>query len=207
MEILIVAATARELEPSLLFLKDQEIDTLITGVGMVETAFALGNKLAAKKYDLLINVGVAGSFSPLLQLGDVVEVEQDQLIELGAQDGEQFLTIEDLGLGQYLFVPALRADPIPKTGLEKVHGITVNTVHGNADAIESISKRFSGSVTIESMEGAAAFLAAEKKSISALQVRAISNYVEHRDTSRWDIPLAIEKLHEWLRRYVVCLRS
>lgn len=203
MEILIVAATKYELEPSLPFLHEQGIDVLVTGVGMVETAFALGEKLATKQYDLLLNVGIAGSFSSDLLIGDVVEVVQDRLIELGAQNREKFLSIEEMGFGQSLFFSNSIAGTIAPTGLQQVHGITVNTVHGNAIAIEAVRKRLENNLTIESMEGAAVLHAAHKKNTPVIQVRAISNYVEPRDTSRWDIPQAIQKLHEWLRGYLI----
>ncbi|MFD2743051.1 MULTISPECIES: futalosine hydrolase [Sphingobacterium] len=203
MEILIVAATEREIKPSLPILQELEIDVLITGVGMVETAFALGERLATKKYDLLLNVGIAGSFSPDLPLGSVVEVTQDQFIELGAQNREEFLSIEEMGFGQSLFFSNSIAGTIAPTGLRQVHGITVNTVHGNAIAIEAIRKRLAENLTIESMEGAAVLHAAHKRNTPVIQVRAISNYVEPRDTSLWDIPQAIQKLHEWLRGYLI----
>lgn len=203
MEILIVAATERELKPSLLLLHEREIDVLVTGVGMVETAFALGEKLTAKHYDLLLNVGIAGSFSSDLTIGDVVEVVQDRLIELGAQNREEFLSIEEMGFGQSLFSSNSIVGTIAPTGLQQVHGITVNTVHGNVVAIEAIRKRLENDLTIESMEGAAVLHAAHKKNTPVVQVRAISNYVEPRDTSRWDIPQAIQNLHEWLRGYLI----
>lgn len=203
MEILIVAATEREIKPSLPILQELEIDVLITGVGMVETAFALGERLATKSYDLLLNVGIAGSFSPDLPLGSVVEVTQDQFIELGAQNREEFLSIEEMGFGQSLFFSNSIAGTIAPTGLRQVHAITVNTVHGNAIAIEAIRKRLAENLTIESMEGAAVLHAAHKRNTPVIQVRAISNYVEPRDTSLWDIPQAIQKLHEWLRGYLI----
>ena len=203
MEILIVAATKHELEPSLPFLHEQGIDVLVTGVGMVETAFALGEKLAAKQYDLLLNVGIAGSFSSDLLIGEVVEVVQDRLIELGAQNREEFLSIEEMGLGQSVFFQNSIAGTITPTDLRQVHGITVNTVHGNAIAIEAIRKRLAESLTIQSMEGAPVLHAAHKQNTPVVPVPAISNYVEPRDTSRWDIPQAIQKLHEWLRGYLI----
>jgi len=38
------------------------IDLLISGIGMVAKAFWLGKYLSAKKYDFVINTGIAGSF-------------------------------------------------------------------------------------------------------------------------------------------------
>ncbi|MFD2598118.1 futalosine hydrolase [Sphingobacterium corticis] len=205
MRILIVAATSGEVQPSLLFLKEQGIDVLITGVGMVETAFALGERLAQTQYDLLLNVGVAGSFSRAIQIGDVLGVSADRLIELGAEDGEQFLPIEEMGLAESVFKVGVLTN-LPPTGLPDVKAITVNTVHGNNDSIEMLSKRLDGAV-LESMEGAAVLFAAKKKGVSVMQVRAVSNYVERRNTSSWNMPLAVEKLNEWLQRYLHSLLS
>ena len=51
---------------------------------------------------------------------------------------------------------------------------------------------------IESMEGAAFLMAASEMKCYSIQVRAISNYVEKRDKSKWEIPLAIENLNKTL---------
>jgi len=63
------------------------IDLLHTGIGMVNTAFHLGSYLAANQPDVAINLGIAGSFSRSIQLGEVVEVRTDIFSVLGAQDG------------------------------------------------------------------------------------------------------------------------
>ena len=57
---------------------------------MVSTAIAVTNALKSNHYDLVINAGVAGSFNRSLEIGDVVEVNEDYLSELGAQDGIDF---------------------------------------------------------------------------------------------------------------------
>jgi futalosine hydrolase len=43
----------------------------------------------------------------------------------------------------------------------------------------------------ENMEGAAVALACQQLSVPLLEVRGISNLVEDRDTSRWNLPLAM----------------
>ena len=204
MKILIVAATKEEIAPSIPFLEQKEIDFLVTGVGMVATAFALGQKLQIPHYDLIVNVGIAGSFTPELRIGEVVHVTKDRLSELGAEDKESFMSIEDLGFGQSLFEPKPNTATKKLETLRKADGITVNTVHGNALSIQKIAASLH-TTTVESMEGAAVFFAAEKSSIAVVQVRAISNYVEPRDKSRWDIPLAVKNLNDWLKDFVLSL--
>jgi futalosine hydrolase len=76
---------------------------LITGVGMVATAFALGRELATNHYDMAINLGIAGSFDRGIALGDLVEITQDTIAELGAEDDETFLPINQMGFGEGTF--------------------------------------------------------------------------------------------------------
>jgi futalosine hydrolase len=226
MRILIVAATQAEIEP--LFevgslksevlsqklgntntllpaynseLKTPDLRLLITGVGMVATAFALGRHLAVNQYDLAINLGIAGSFTRSLNLGEVVEVTTDVLAELGAEDGDTFLPIEQLGFGEGIFnasttVSNLFRHTTPaekKLLLKQVSGITVNSVHGNDQAISKIRDRLDP--TVESMEGAAFFYACKQAGLPCIQIRAVSNYVEKRNRDNWKIGLAIKNLN------------
>jgi futalosine hydrolase len=214
MKILIVAATQGEIEPLFQVKSDEfqvmsnanpELITqnhiLITGVGMVATAFALGRHLATNQYDLAINLGIAGSFNRSLDLGEVVEVTTDMLAELGAEDDEQFLPIEQLGFGESVFSASttlsgiFSQNDIAGEGLLLKHttGITVNTVHGNEQAIAKVTGRLD--VQVESMEGAAFFYACRKAGVPCLQIRAVSNYVEKRNRDGWQIGLAIKNLN------------
>jgi futalosine hydrolase len=65
---------------------------------MVFTTFYLSSILVNEKYDYAINVGVAGAIDKSIGLGEVVNVVQDYFYELGAEDGENWLDINDLGL-------------------------------------------------------------------------------------------------------------
>ena len=63
---------------------------------MVNTAITLTKELMKTKYDLVINMGVAGSFSNELNNGDVVEVVEDNFCEIGfvrCADARVFLTL------------------------------------------------------------------------------------------------------------------
>src|SRR5580692_8781989 len=122
MRILVVAATEAEVRNLI-----SKSEILITGVGMVATAFALGRHLSVNQYDLAVNLGIAGSFDRNIALGEVVEIAEDQFSELGAEDGEVFLTINQLGFGEGMFSSTFK---LPDSfGLKKVSAITVNTVH------------------------------------------------------------------------------
>lgn len=209
MKILIVAATRFEVQPLLDQLellnnvgdnficgklKNSQINILITGVGMVATAYFSG-KFLSKDYDWALNIGICGSFNRNLDLGTVVNVYEDCFSELGAEDGNLFLSLDDLKLNGISKVSTIKL-PVSNSLIEmlpKVNGITVNTVHGNKNSIEKVVKKFHP--IVESMEGAAFMFACENEGIPNLQIRAVSNYVELRNKQTWNIPLAIENLN------------
>jgi len=195
MKILIAAATAEEIS----ILKEidtygHEIDFLITGIGMVPTAYMITRQFAASEYDLAINIGLAGSFDRSLEIGEVVRVEVDHLSEVGAEDGDNFLTLEEMGL-EGLSSVSMEIDYHSDTlnSLPVVSGITVNTVHGNEASIEKIVHRLNPS--IETMEGAAFLFVCKREKTMAIQLRSISNYIEKRNRENWNIELALSNLH------------
>ncbi|HRG58536.1 MAG TPA: futalosine hydrolase [Bacteroidia bacterium] len=216
MKILLVSATALEINPfvsslgkaqllnkhlSKYFYHDLEIDVLVTGVGMVFTAFYLGIQLNNQKYNLVINAGVAGAIDKELQLGEVVHVVQDYFYELGAEDNASWLSISDLGLlsnndlpytangltnQNFLNIPQLNS-------LKQVKAHTVNKVHGHLQSIEIMKQR--SQAQIESMEGAAFLFCCLKMDVPCVQIRAISNYVEVRNKANWKMIEAVEGLN------------
>ncbi len=204
MKLLLVAATLPEIQPLLsAFAINGETDdkvigkhsvsVLITGAGMVPTAFALGRRLSERSYDLAVNAGIAGSFNFDLKLGEVCLVKTDTFAELGAEDGDEFLSFDHLGLG----TSSQAAHPHPglvTDGLKEVSAITVNKVHGNEFTIAKAIARFSPQ--IESMEGASFFYACNQSNIPCIQIRAISNYIARRNKEKWDIGLAVKNLNE-----------
>lgn len=215
MNILVVAATRSEIEPLLsvvgselsvagnqsysLTTHNAQLTTLITGVGMVATAYALGRHLAVQPYDLAINLGIAGSFDRSIELGEVVEVTHDTLGELGAEDGELFIPIETLGFGESQYAATASLSSIyADARLKQVSGLTVNTVHGNPQTIEKLSSRLP--VQVESMEGAAFFYACQQAGVPAMQIRAVSNYVEKRNRDAWKIGSAIKNLNSFAEK-------
>jgi futalosine hydrolase len=197
MRILIVAATAAEIAP---LQQRPDVEILITGVGMVAAAARTSGALARTRYDLALNLGICGSFDPALSPGTVVHVVSDGMPELGAEDGDTFLSIGELGLlrgdappfsNGRLVNAAVPANPVLKC-LPAVHGITVNTVHGNEPSIAETVRRFAPQ--IESMEGAGFMYACLIQAVPFAQVRAVSNMVERRNRSAWKIDEAIAGL-------------
>jgi len=213
--VLVVAATEAEVRPFVAGLGrastvgpkvtrypdgGHDIDVLISGVGMVATATWCSRLLSAQRFDLALNLGVCGSFKPEIFPGSVVHVVSDRLAELGAEDGDAFLTIQDmklLGDDEFPFTGGRLVNvspPLlgPLASMRAVNGITVNTVHGDVDSIARVTKRFSPDV--ESMEGAAFMYACLIESVPFAQVRAVSNMVERRNRAGWKLDEAIANL-------------
>jgi futalosine hydrolase len=181
---------------------DHSVHILTTGVGMVATAAWCSRELSASRYDLALNVGLCGSFDLSLVPGTVVHVVSDCLPELGAEDGDRFVSLEELGLEDRLDARSgcaqLRNPAPPKIGvlerLPKAKGITVNTVHGHERSIAAVVERLHPQV--ESMEGAAFMYACLMHEVPFAQIRAVSNVVERRKRGAWKVQEAIDALGE-----------
>lgn len=215
MRILVVTATPFEVAPLVNRLRhvsdtglrsasyrfrDHDVDVLTSGVGMVATAAWCSRACAAEHYDLAVNIGLCGSFDPALSPGAVVHVTSDRLPELGAEDGDAFLDIQQLqllGENEFPFEGGMLvnvAPPLlaPLSELPQVAGITVNTVHGNERTIAEARARYRPDV--ESMEGAAFMYSCLVAGVPFAQVRAVSNAVERRNRGAWKIDQAIGAL-------------
>lgn len=208
MKILIVSATEKEISLLLQTIgiknyvgdhlrvckhKNLDVDVLLTGVGMTAAAFWLG-KMLSGKYDVALNFGLAGSFNKDLPLGSIVNVVQEHFSELGAEDGEKFVLLKELGLDGISEVS--NESKIANKALETIPivcGITVNKVHGNEKSIESVFNQFHPNV--ESMEGGAFLFSCKHEKIPCAEIRCISNFVERRNRTKWNVPLAIKNLN------------
>jgi futalosine hydrolase len=176
----------------------------VTGVGMVPTSARCARALAQTGYDLAMNVGICGSFDPGLPPGTVVHIVSDEIAELGAEDGDAFLPINEIVASADRIVR--NTNPPPNAALAKlpaVTGITVNTVHGNAASISAVVARCRPQV--ESMEGAAFMFACRLSGVPYAQVRAVSNIVERRDRSQWKVHEAIDALASTARTILEAL--
>jgi futalosine hydrolase len=215
-KIIIVAATAFEIQPFIEFLKQNaqqkynplfgqngyEFDVLITGVGIANTAFMLGKAFGKKPYDFALNVGVAGSFNRKILRGDVVEVVSEQYGDLGVEEADgRFTDMFELGLidkdnKPFKDAKLLNTKPLKLKTAKLVSGITVQKVHGFTDSIEAVLTKYP--VDIETMEGAAFFQACLTEGVAFSEIRAISNYVEPRNRENWKMKEAIENLNAYM---------
>jgi futalosine hydrolase len=131
-----------------------------------------------------------------------VHVVSDRLAELGAEDDDAFLSIQELtllGENEFPFRGGRLVNATPPSNaalarLPAVDGITVNTVHGNERSIAAVARRFNPQV--ESMEGAAFMYSCLVHGLPFAQVRAVSNVVERRNRGAWKLADAIGNLGE-----------
>lgn len=208
MKVLVTAATQPEIKPLMSWLEEEvtinrqiEVEVMITGIGMFSTAYHLGKYFAKNKPDLAIQAGIAGSFQHSWPIGETVVIEQEVLGDLGVEDNDQYKDLFDIGLWN-ADMPPFTHNYLPNTTtlgqhLLRAKGVTVNMVSGSAATIARLEEKYQPD--IESMEGAAFHYCCLMENIPFLQLRTISNYVEVRDKSKWNIPLAVTNLNNTLR--------
>lgn len=214
-KLLIVSSTAAELTPLQTFFLcppfpefqistvNRHIDVLITGIGMAAAAFQMG-KIPPLKYSALIQAGIAGSFSEQLKLGTVCNVTEDCFSELGAETADGFISADAMNLPMDYKFKLHTPTHLKIPEWKKVKGVTVNTVSGRDASIAALRARFNPD--IESMEGASFAMACMHLHYQGLQLRAISNRIENRNATAWNIPLAIEQLNAQLIE-LICLNN
>ncbi len=211
-KILIVSATLAEVKPLIdhfsfdsntFNFNDYHIEVLISGVGIIASTFALTQKLCLSKVDLVINIGVAGTFSDQILNGEVVEVIEEQMADFGAENDNEFLSLFDLKLleeSKFPFSGQSILNENPITSLRKVKSITSTTAHGNETTIKKIKEKHQSD--LETMEGFSIFYVCKINNVQFAQIRSISNKVEKRDREKWELSLSIKNLNEYLINYL-----
>ncbi|MDR1552318.1 MAG: futalosine hydrolase [Prevotellaceae bacterium] len=202
MKILITAATSLELQKIREKAKSMHncnIDFCITGTGCAFTAYMLTKKLQNAKFDLVLNIGIAGSFAKDIAIGATVIVENEIFGNLGITYPNKFSTLFDenfINANEYpftngkLFCKYVNCFNI--TNLRSVCGLTVDAASGEQNQIDERKKMFNAD--IETMEGAAFFYVCLSEKIPFLEIRTISNCIEPRNKNKWKVSLAIENL-------------
>ena len=219
MEVLIAAATESELTRTIKQCKSQWIEQpqgvfthgsvsvsfIVTGIGMIRTARAMGSVLAQYQPDLCINAGIAGAFPDKFAIGDVVHVVQETVADFGAEDQNgQLLTPDQLQLPGDLDLALMINHSAANFGfLPKAKGLTVNRVSGHNSTITSRLATYDAD--IETMEGAAFFYCCLASNVEFLQIRAISNIIEPRNKDNWDIEGALSNLNVQLMEILTSL--
>ncbi|HEU5166127.1 MAG TPA: futalosine hydrolase [Chitinophagaceae bacterium] len=202
--ILVVAATAKEINPFIELTRTvgfkNNVDILISGIGLTASTYHLAKQLALKKYGLVIQAGVAGSFDLKIPLGSVVAVKQDTIADQSVIELEKLKTLFDLKLvpqDQYPYKKGWLINPnkdiLKKTKLRIVKGISVNQISTSKQMIRFYRDVFDPAT--ESMEGAALHYVCLMEKIPFIQIRSISNYIGERNKKKWDMNESIANLN------------
>jgi len=213
MQILLVSATEMEIKPFLLsdLKKLDTIDVLITGIGIPATMYHLTKSLIEKKYDLVIQAGVGGSFSKKIKLAEVVLVSRDIFADIGAKEKGKFIPLSVMGLqdaNEYPYEDGWlinKNEALKTKKFQAVKGITISTITDDKKHIKEMVKHFAADV--ESMEGAALHYICLQQTVPFIQLRAISNKVGDRDKRKWKMKKAIENLNTELSKLLKELTS
>ena len=211
--ILVAAATAKEINPFIESLKESQfntnnIDILIHGIGLTASTYHLIKQLELKKYALVLQAGVAGSFDVKIPPGTVVAVKQDTIADQSVVELKKLKTIFDLKLvpnDQHPYKNGWLLNPNKKiltgTGLKIVKGISVNQISTSKQMIQFYRDTFDPAT--ESMEGAALHYVCLMENIPFLQIRSISNYIGERNKKKWDMMDSIINLNKSLTAVII----
>jgi len=208
--ILVVAATAKEIDPFIDLTRSgsfTNVDILISGIGLTASTYHLSKQVGIKKYQLVIQAGVAGSFDLNIDLGQVVAIKQDTIADQSVIELEKLKTLFDLNLvpqDQYPYKKGWLINPnkdvLKKTRLKIVNGISVNQISTSKQMIKFYRDTFDP--VTESMEGAALHYVCLMENTPFLQVRSISNYIGERNKKKWNMMDSIINLNESLIRII-----
>ena len=203
--ILVIAATAKEINPFIELTRTGDlknnIDILISGIGLAASTYHLAKQLALKKYDVVIQAGVAGSFDLTIPLGSVVTVKQDTIADQSVVELEKLKTLFDLKLvpqDQYPYKKGWlinqNKDLLKKIKLKIVKGISVNQITTSNQMIKFYRDVFDP--VTESMEGAALHYVCLMENVPFIQIRGVSNYIGERNKKKWDMMDSIINLNK-----------
>ena len=207
---LVVAATAKEISPFINLARTGQFtstDILISGIGLAASTYHLTRQLALKRYDLVIQAGVAGCFDPDIELGEVLTIERDTIADQSVVELQKLKTLFDLKLlpqDQYPYKKGWlinpRKDFIKQAKLKIVRGVTVNQISTSKQMIKFYRDIFDP--VTESMEGAALHYVCLMENIPFLQIRSISNYIGERNKKKWNMMDSIINLNNELVRII-----
>ena len=123
MEILLVAATAKEIEPFFEYYRNtkrrQDVDVLITGIGLTAATYHLLKQISLKKPGLIVQAGVAGCFDKKIPLGTVVAVKKETIADQSVIELKRLKTLFDLDLVPHDQFPFTKGWLVNKTEVLK----------------------------------------------------------------------------------------
>ena len=189
-------------------------EILVGGVGGASMSWALQKRFTSGTLPaLVINPGIAGSYTASLTPGDVVIPRSDCFADMGVDDNGTFLSLFSANMAdpdRWPFSDSRihctgRAFDLLSKDYPVVTAATVNMASGSQQVIDRIKDAWNPD--IETMEGAWLAYACAVMHIKWLSVRAVSNMVEPRNLKNWNIPLALGRLEKELTGILRIIRT
>ncbi len=204
-------------------LGEHDVAMATTGIGKANAAGISAMLLLHLRPALVVVCGCGGAYpSSGLSLGDLALASEELYADEGAITPNGFMCMSEMGLpllernGTRYFnsfptdqhLTDLAATSLnafaakTKCSLSIGRFITVSTCSGTDTRARGIETATGG--ICENMEGAAVAQMCRMFDADFVELRAISNMVETRDLSRWDLPGAMQRAQEallyWLQR-------
>jgi futalosine hydrolase len=178
------------------------------GMGKVNAAHTATVMITEFDPEALIVFGIGGAYpSSGARIGDVVLAREEIAGDEGVLTHDGFRDTEYIGIpllktaSSVIYTTYPAAEPLLERSLRalraaamdrrNVHAgpfVTLSTCTGTSQRARELEGRYHG--LCENMEGAAAAQVAAIHEIPWIEVRGISNIVEDRDLTKWDIPAA-----------------
>lgn len=204
----------------------KDVVYIVSGMGKTNAAHAATLLAECFSLDLVILFGVGGAYpSTGLSIGDVAVAEKEIYGDEGVLDnkgfhGTEFIGIPLLKRGRKRYFNEFLLDQrflkmalgISKrithhasliTAVKSGAFVTVSTCTGTRKRALELEKRFDA--LCENMEGAAVAHICALYGVPLIEIRGISNIVEDRDRSKWDIPLAAENCRKAVKELLTRL--
>lgn len=179
----------------------------VGGVGKVNAALATAIIIERQKPALVINTGCGGAYPGSgLTVGDLAVADEEIHGDEGVLTTEGWLDFRQMGFPLAKCGDTRYYNRLPLTGSrvertnetagrsgDRLHRgafVTVSTCSGTRRRGEELEERY-GAI-VENMEGAAVAQVCLLYGVECLEIRGISNMVDERDMSTWDIPRAVE---------------
>ncbi len=197
-KLLLVSATFAEVKHIFHSKHDMNIinysantDILITGIGILPTSYYLTKHLTNNKYEMVINIGIAGSIGTFKPL-ETVEVISDTIVSAGKLTKDSFFSMFNAGYWDENIHPFLSGIIVNEkhfSDLPSAKGITTSIVGFNKNPMKNYKP------DVETMEGAAFSYVCKQFGQKYSSIRTISNYV---NSKKWHIEEAIKELNDYI---------
>ena len=219
MKILVTAAEQQELDRALKayeFIKEKDADIVfrLTGIGAVNACYCVTKEIwnarvEGKPYDLVINIGIAGSYDlDEFPIASAAVISREYFGDLGFETDKGFADLFRCGIigkDEFPYADgALARQLLPYSNIEDAIsryksgvGVTIQCITGDISRVEELKRLYTPH--IESMEGAAVYYAALMEGVPCFEIRTVSNVVGERDSRKWKTMEALETLENCCR--------